>query len=578
MEFLKKAGWSGLFLLTLLVLCVPALAAGVTEDGAPPDWTEAEEQDGMDYYETAPAARAALTRLDTPTELEWGVDYHEFVEEGTRTEIPGVFSWRLGALRQYRYKVCVYRKDGSGDQLVDMTERWYGGDRGGNAEMEDGSRRASCFRFLLEDRESGDYYFTVQALGDGNEYESSTAAKSGVWHYEKAAERLGTPGRPAYDGKQFSWSVPDCGSAMGRHTRFYFSAEKDGEPVEAGNGNVVTRPPDETAAARLPDLALEECGSGWYSVRVRTISRDLGTLDSSAWSERSKPVYLESNSAKLEELLEQLTESSSAQEKQAAVDAVRQMDAYALSQLMAADTENTGAAGSIARLEELAGTRASVDVSESMKEALDPARISVTGAGLNVDVGQIVALKVGEPDPDAILPTMYGNALQFSMNLEDGDGTLLAGTLAVPVKITLPLPEYVNPDHLVILHRHADGSYEEVFEPYVRREGGQWLATFMVHGFSTFALAEVRLSASQIPTGAETSLIPEDRDGVAACLCALYDKEDRLLGVRGAELNGKRQTLRFACETSAPDHGKLLYLDAGSRPVGEAETFTVTKG
>lgn len=29
----------------MLVLCVPALAAGVTEDGAPPDWTEAEERE-----------------------------------------------------------------------------------------------------------------------------------------------------------------------------------------------------------------------------------------------------------------------------------------------------------------------------------------------------------------------------------------------------------------------------------------------------------------------------------------------------------------------------------------------------
>lgn len=326
------------------------------------------------------------------------------------------------------------------------------------------------------------------------------------------------------------------------------------------------------------DRELEKHGSGWYSVQVRTVSRDLGTLDSSPWSERSEPVYMESNSARLEELLEGLAESSSDEEKQAAVDAVRRMDAYALSQLMAADTENTGAAGSVARLEELAGTRASVDVSESMKEILDPARISVIGAGLNVDVGQTVALRLGEPDPEAILPAMYGNALQFSMNLENGEGAALDGMLAAPVKITLPLPGYVNPDYLVILHRHADGSYEEVFEPYVREEKGQWLATFMVRSFSTFALAERRFSASQIPTGAEVSLAPENRDGAAACLCVLYDREDRLLGVRGLERNGERQTVRFACETSAPDHGKLLYLDAASRPVGEAETFTVTKG
>ena len=150
--------------------------------------------------------------------------------------------------------------------------------------------------------------------------------------------------------------------------------------------------------------------------------------------------------------------------------------------------------------------------------------------------------------------------------------------LAVPVKITLPLPGYINPDYLVILHHHSDGTYEEVFEPYVRQEDGQWLATFVVRSFSTFTLAERRISASQVPTGAEVSLVPEAREGARACLCALYDKNGQMLGVRTAELNGERQVLAFACETSAPDRGSVVYLDGEFRPAGEAESFTVIKG
>lgn len=584
MKLLKTCGRAGLLLLSLLVLSVPALAAAFTEDGAPLDWTE--ETDRTDYYETAPVARAALTRLDTPTELEWGVDYHHFAqgaEEGVgrRREIPGMFSWKLGALRQYHYKVCVYRRDEGGDTLVDMTESWYGGDQDGNVERPDGSRRASCFRFLLEDRESGDYYFTVQALGDGNSYESSATAVSGVWHYEKNPDRLKTPARPVYDEDRelFVWTPDGGGLALwGGYVRYYFSPDPDTEPVETGKGSVYLKSPDGERLVRISDLALEESGSGWYSVRVRTISGNLDLLDSSAWSERSAPVYMESGSAVLKALVENLTESASASEKQAAVDAVRQMNTRALADLMAADRENTGAAGDIARLEELAGTRASVEVSESLKAVLDPSQISAAGAGLNVDVGQKVSLKVGEPDPNAILPTMYGNTLQFSMGLENGAGNVLVGMLAVPVKITLPLPGYINPDYLVILHHHSDGTYEEVFEPYVRQEDGQWLATFVVRSFSTFTLAEQRVSASQVPTGAEVSLVPEALEGARACLCALYDKNGQLLGIRTAELNGERQVLAFACETSAPDHGSVIYLDGEFRPAGEAESFTVIKG
>lgn len=585
MKLLKTCGRAGLLLLSLLVLSVPALAAAFTEDGAPLGWTE--ETDRMDYYEAAPVARAALTRLDAPTELEWGVDYHRFHEQAAEKgeipqggwRVPGMFSWKLGALRQYHYRVCVYQKTSDGDVLVDEVDRWYGGDQNGNAELPDGSRRASCFRFLLEDRESGDYYFTVQALGDGNAYESSATAVSGVWHYEKAPERVKTPARPAYDEKtgRFSWLAEDSWQSVRQYVKFYYSPDPALEPSEAGKGAVIQVEGEENSR-RISDLALEEKGNGWYSIQVRMISQNLGSLDSSAWSERSAPVYMESGSAVLKELVENLTESASASEKQAAVDAVRQMNTRALADLMAADRENTGAAGDIARLEELAGTRASVEVSESLKAVLDPSQISAAGAGLNVDVGQKVSLKVGEPDPNAILPTMYGNTLQFSMGLENGEGNVLGGMLAVPVKITLPLPGYINPDYLVILHHHSDGTYEEVFEPYVRQEDGQWLATFVVRSFSTFTLAEQRVSASQVPTGAEVSLVPEALEGARACLCALYDKDGQLLGVRTAELNGERQVLAFTCETSAPDHGSVVYLDDEFRPAGEAESFTVIKG
>ena len=56
-------------------------------------------------------------------------------------------------------------------------------------------------------------------------------------------------------------------------------------------------------------------------------------------------------------------------------------------------------------------------------------------------------LEIGRAAPETVVPTMYLNAVQFSMHLENGWGEDLTpggAPLAVPVKLTLPRIEGVK--------------------------------------------------------------------------------------------------------------------------------------
>ena len=61
--------------------------------------------------------------------------------------------------------------------------------------------------------------------------------------------------------------------------------------------------------------------------------------------------------------------------------------------------------------------------------------------------------------------------------------------LEVPVKITLPIPETINPDWIAILHYNLDGSYQQVpIKTYL--EGEQWYVSFVLTSFSDFTMTE----------------------------------------------------------------------------------------
>ena len=225
-----------------------------------------------------------------------------------------------------------------------------------------------------------------------------------------------------------------------------------------------------------------------------------------------------------------------------------------------------------AQLEALAETTASVAVSNAMQGTFNASQVSVIGAGLNVDVGESVTLQVGQADQGTTVPAMYQNAVQFSMHLEDTNGNNLTpngASLAVPVKISMPVPAGVNPLFLVMIHHHADGSYEEIMDYYIHQKSGTWYADFVVRSFSDFTFAEKRAIAGRTDIGVVVNVASiEDADKV---ICAVYDENGKMLRAAFAEANAGTEVPLSDPEEAA--EVRVFFLSEGFSPVAPSSVI-----
>ena len=129
--------------------------------------------------------------------------------------------------------------------------------------------------------------------------------------------------------------------------------------------------------------------------------------------------------------------------------------------------------------------------------------VSMIGATLNL-AGETstVTLALDAPKEGIVIDEQQHNAVQFSMKLDgavDKDDVETAGQqLIVPVVIDMPVPNGVNPDFLVILHKLWDGSIEQI-RPYIYRNEttNRWHARFVVDSFSDFAFVEYTFCFAQ---------------------------------------------------------------------------------
>lgn len=123
-------------------------------------------------------------------------------------------------------------------------------------------------------------------------------------------------------------------------------------------------------------------------------------------------------------------------------------------------------------------------------ESISP-RVNVVGAKLNTLTKETVTLRV-EDGTERTLPADVDwseeDAIHLTMDL---DGVADTSSLAVPVCITLAVPEGMDPEKVRLVHYGAERT--EVLEPIVvyEAEDGVWYARFVVGGFSPFALAEL---------------------------------------------------------------------------------------
>ena len=398
---------------------------------------------------------------------------------------PGLISHMPASLSQGLYKVTVYRETDKEDvRIAYMT--FYGS-----------GYNYYYSSFVSNFEESGNYYFTVQTVGDGTEYASSNTVKSDTWQFIAPTERI-----PEAYGLFWSlekgrfmmnWDYDEAELVFGTKTRIFFSPDLNEEPVDIGGTDSmsVRKRTFKNTDSSLPPSYIAKWGTGYYFFKVKLISGDLTTALCSEWSEMSEPIYISDSSVALNDITKHIDEDSTSEEIEDAIEQVRNLDTDKLAVNMTADIHNTQAAALIDKLERLAKRTPEVEVTDDMSGVIDENDVSVIGAGLNAEAGQSVVLKIDRAENDHVLPTMYKNTVSFSMDIVDAETNESIITeneeLSVPVKVSLPIPDGINLNFLNILHHHADGSYE-VIHPYIDRE--KRTATFVLRHFSDFSFAE----------------------------------------------------------------------------------------
>ena len=147
------------------------------------------------------------------------------------------------------------------------------------------------------------------------------------------------------------------------------------------------------------------------------------------------------------------------------------------------------------------------------------------------------------------------NAIQLDFHLEGID----PGPLKVPVRITVPIPESINPEFFCVLHYLENGKVEEFLYPDMEIDEANRTASFTVTSFSTFVLAEEGIDYAKVQTPSNAAefkaladALPEAED--------LDDKDYEAIGLSVAKLG--EALIKGDAKASDIDEDLLMKLDA----------------
>lgn len=257
-----------------------------------------------------------------------------------------------------------------------------------------------------------------------------------------------------------------------------------------------------------------------YKVGIRTLSNDITAVANS--DELFTDVYNPSKEG--EDVDNNLKDTLNNVLKEAGVDSVEKADADTLNTIYnnASDADKVTIAKALKEgldnldtnelkvaLQTNSDTRASIeaiekmytetagitvdkpDVSAEAGDLIEAGDISVIGAGLNAAAGVTnVGLKITKEDAASVDSTLYKNFVSLGITLNGADNV---NNLAIPVRITMPIPKGVDISKLVILHLNADSTVNEELTiangGYIY-DGVNRTITFTVTHFSTFIFAE----------------------------------------------------------------------------------------
>ena len=402
----------------------------------------------------------------------------------------GRIIWTTAAPNQGHFNIIVYKENG---------EEFHSEMMYFSSEILEESQIGYLGFCWMTEPESGTYYFTIQSIADNNNYANSDIVTSDTWEYVKPKKRLGTATDLSWDWPNVSWTVPD-GDDLPIHIEILYSAAADEEPRRVtwtyGNWG---------SSFEIFDSTIQYQGTGYYYFRVRPLSEDITKICNGTWSELSAPYYFNAAAADIKEHLDSISKNDS---DEAIRESVQSLDTRELKSVMLAELGGGEVMDKLEKLEDAVGGAAPVQVSDAAS-AFDADKISIVGANLNdaaENSSEPITLVVDKPKEEHILDAAYDNsvAVSFSMTL---DNAADAENLEVPVKVTLPVPETINPDFLVILHYKQNGEVEELTltDVHVFRKGNTVYASFVLDSFSDFVMTNLANDAiAQGVTGSVT--------------------------------------------------------------------------
>lgn len=496
---------------------------------------------------------ASLPPLDAPTDLAWAGDY------------PGDIRCKSGALFQDLLLWTLYQV-GNPTPLA-RRETAYSGRYDPDSWRVDDLFWRSYREY--PDRESGDYYFTVQAVGDEEQYKDSPVVTSPIWHYERPEAALAAPSDLHWEGQTACWSDESNNAAdlYGYEIQFRCVAPETGAETRLKYTLTLEDLSSGGLKNTLQDRVKERLGSGTCYFRIQALSGDITRIRHGQWSEFNEvgtQLTAPSTVAKaLDHLLEAYTPSEGAKLTEEQANELKSAVAAKKDELertlcSGADSSN-GVAGKLQALEALVGGPASVTVTENAPAAIAQSGVSIVGARLNGTAGSAVTLKIDKAETVSaempINPAQYHNTIPFSMTLEGVNAQEQHQSLSVPVLITLPLPSSIHPSFLVLLHKIGD-DWQEIFpyQVFYDKTLERDCVRFTVTSFSDFAFAQQLFCGIEGMDPVDGQLTVCATADVKRVVAAVYDGSGKQLG----------------CAASAIENGGTLTLDLPALKTGAA--------
>ena len=207
-----------------------------------------------------------LPQLGSATNLTWD-------EYGT----PGVISFKRADVDQGNYEIELYKVGMTSPIATSFWDASFG--YYGQEWIEE--------YFVEQINESGKYYVAVTATGDGINYADGPTVYSDTWNYVKPAKALKTPTQLSWNWPNATFNIADSKvNVLGAYVKFYYASAQGADPKWAGTSICYYY----TDAVEAFDSMLQNCGSGYYSFQVMTLSSDLNSIANSGWSAMS-PTY-----------------------------------------------------------------------------------------------------------------------------------------------------------------------------------------------------------------------------------------------------------------------------------------------